>query len=196
MNSKPKLHLASGSPRRRELLTALGLDFTWQGVDIDETRLDGEPPRDMVLRLAAEKAEAAGVEEGTLVLGFDTAVVLGDRALGKPAHRDDALSMLSELSGREHEVMTGVALRSSARVVTVLCTTKVRFREIGQDEALLYWQSGEPRDKAGAYGIQGLAGTFVESIHGSYSGVVGLPVFETTELLREAGMDVLAKAND
>ena len=194
MNPSPRLHLASASPRRREILAALGLEFSWRGVDLDESRLTDEPPVDMVLRLAAAKARAAKTDDrGVLVLGSDTAVVLGDRVLGKPQDRDDAIGMLLELSGRKHQVLTGVALRSAERLATAVSTTEVQFREIDRDEALLYWQSGEPEDKAGAYGIQGIAGTFVTSIAGSYSGVVGLPVFETAELLRQAGMDVLRK---
>ncbi len=192
MNRKPDLHLASSSPRRREILAALGLEFSWRGVDIDEARRDDESSRELVLRLAKEKAAAARVAEGTLVLGSDTEVVLGERTLGKPADESDAVDMLLELSGRAHKVVTGVALRGADRLQTTLSVTEVRFREIRRDEARHYWQSGEPRDKAGAYGIQGLGGAFVESIRGSYSGVVGLPVFETVELLRNAGLDVIA----
>ena len=145
----------------------------------------------MVLRLAALKAGAIDVDAGDLVIGADTAVVIDDVALGKPRDRDDAIAMLTTLSGRTHAVLTGVALRGPDGVRTALSSTDVRFREISRDEALRYWQSGEPRDKAGAYAIQGIGGVFVEAIAGSYSGVVGLPVFETVELLREAGLDVL-----
>ena len=188
----PELHLASSSPRRKELLAALGLEFTAAGVDVEETRLPGESPQAMVIRLAAAKAEAAAVPAGTAVLGSDTAVVLGTTVFGKPRDEDDCLAILGALSGKTHEVMTGVALRRSSGVATVLSITEVRFREIGQDEALAYWQSGEPWDKAGAYGIQGRGGVFVESIRGSYSGVVGLPVFETAELLAAAGIGILS----
>jgi septum formation protein len=188
----PELHLASSSPRRKELLSALGLEFTAAGVDVEETRLPGESPQAMVIRLAAAKAEAAVVPAGTAVLGSDTAVVLGTTVFGKPRDEADCLTILGALSGRTHEVMTGVALRRSSGIATVLSITEVRFREIGQDEALAYWQSGEPRDKAGAYGIQGRGGVFVESIRGSYSGVVGLPVFETAELLAAAGIGILS----
>ena len=187
----PGLHLASSSPRRKELLAALGLEFTAGGVDVAETRLQGETPRDMVMRLATAKAEAAEVPRGTLVLGSDTAVVLGDTAFGKPRDEADCLAILAALSGKTHEVMTGVALRGVTGTRGVVSVTEVKFREIGQDEALAYWQSGEPRDKAGAYGIQGRGGVFVESISGSYSGVVGLPVFETARLLAEAGIGIL-----
>jgi septum formation protein len=192
--STPTLHLASSSPRRSELLAALGVQFTAAGVDAEELRRDGESPEDMVLRLAVEKAQAAPAELADLVLTADTAVVLGDTVFGKPAGRDDALKMLSALAGRTHRVMTGVALRSADRIDTALSVTEVRFRKILPDEALAYWQSGEPADKAGAYAIQGLGGIFVEAITGSYTGVVGLPVFETAELLRAAGLELPARA--
>jgi septum formation protein len=190
--SATNLHLASSSPRRREILTSLGLTFSHGGVDIDESRQSGESLTDMAVRLAREKALAApGVD--LPVLAADTIVTLGDRAFGKPASREEGLSMLEALSGKTHRVITGVALRAGGRLETAMSDTAVRFRDIGPDEALAYWHSGEPRDKAGAYGIQGLGGVFVESISGSYSGVVGLPVFETALLLGRAGIDVLLK---
>lgn len=188
------LHLASASPRRRELLAALGLDFSFAGVEVDESRLAGEGPESMVLRLAVEKAEAAEASGADLVLSADTAVVLGDRVFGKPDGRESALAMLGALSGRSHRVMTGVALRTGSAVVTAISVSRVLFREVRPDEALAYWQSGEPADKAGAYAIQGLGGLFVRSIRGSYTGVVGLPVFETACLLKDAGLDVLRAA--
>ena len=186
-----KLHLASTSPRRQEILAALGLTFSSAGVDLDERRFDGESAQDMVLRLAQAKAAAATVDELTVVIAADTAVVLGGDVYGKPVDREDCLAMLQDLSGRTHQVMTAVAVRSFRGVQTVLSTTEVQFREISPDEALAYWQSGEPCDKAGAYAIQGKGGVFVTAISGSYSGVVGLPVFETAELLRDAGLNVL-----
>ena len=185
------LHLASSSPRRHEILMALGLTFTAAAVDVEERRQPGEAPGDMVLRLAALKARAAPAVASQLVLGADTAVVLGDRVFGKPRDETDALDMLARLSGQQHDVMTGVALLAGSEVCSALSVTKVQFREIRPDEAQTYWQSGEPRDKAGAYASQGLGGAFVESITGSYSGVVGLPVFETAELLRIAGLTVI-----
>jgi len=191
MSASPQLYLASKSPRRREILRSLGIDFEISGVETDETPLQGESAEDLVSRLATAKAEAAtGLD---YVLGSDTVVVLGDRMLGKPTDADDAVEMLLALSGRSHRVLTGVALKTPQGTRTVLSATDVRFREIGRDEAIRYWQSGEPADKAGSYGIQGLGGIFVESINGSYSGVMGLPVFETVELLRSAGIEVLAK---
>jgi septum formation protein len=187
----PTLHLASSSPRRKEILAALGLTFTSGGVDVDERRLEGESAETMVVRLAEAKARAVEIDELAIVLGADTAVVLGDEVFGKPESREAALKTLARLSGNTHRVLTGVALYTAQGVRTALSSTEVRFREIGPDEALAYWQSGEPCDKAGAYAIQGLGGVFVEAISGSYSGVVGLPVFETARLLREAGLRVL-----
>jgi len=186
----PRLHLASQSPRRQDLLAALGLEFSAAGVDVEERQLDGEAPEAMVLRLAEAKAGAADVGPATLVIGADTAVVLGDEVFGKPADREEGLAMLAMLSGRTHRVMTGVAVGSDGEFRTALSVTEVQFREISPDEALAYWQSGEPCDKAGAYAIQGRGGVFVSAISGSYSGVVGLPVFETACLLRDAGLDV------
>ena len=189
--TEPKLHLASTSPRRREILQSLGVDFDVVMVETDERPRQGEAPEELVLRLATAKAEAA--TDAEYVLGSDTVVVLGDRILGKPIDADDAVDMLLALSGRSHSVLTGVALVTPGGTRSVLSATEVRFREIGRDEAIRYWQSGEPADKAGAYGIQGLGGMFVEAINGSYSGVMGLPVFETVELLKSAGIEVLAK---
>jgi septum formation protein len=187
----PTLYLASTSPRRREILLALGIEFVQVTVAVDESAIDGELPEQLVKRLAKAKVDACS--DGQVVLGADTVVVLSDRILGKPVDARDAIEMLLALSGCAHKVYTGVALKSPAGTRSVVSATDVRFREIGQDEARLYWQSGEPCDKAGAYAIQGLGGQFIESIDGSYSGVVGLPVFETVELLRSAGIDVLAK---
>jgi len=183
------IHLASTSPRRREILETLGIVFDVIRVETDESPLQGETPGEMVLRLAVAKADAA--THGGFVLAADTIVVLGDRVLGKPRDADDGVEMLLALSGRSHAVMTGVALKTPTETRSVLSTTEVQFREIGRDEAIRYWQSGEPCDKAGAYGIQGLGGIFVKAIEGSYSGVMGLPVFETIELLKSAGLDVL-----
>ena len=187
----PPIHLASSSPRRHEILTMLGLNFSAAGVDVDEQRLAGEAPDAMVLRLAAAKAKAAQARSTQLVIGADTVVVVAGEPFGKPQDQEDALRMLAALSDGPHQVLTGVAVQSRSGIETILSNTEVRFREIRPDEALAYWQSGEPRDKAGAYAIQGRGGVFVVSIAGSYSGVVGLPVFETTRLLRNAGFDLL-----
>ena len=192
----PKLHLASSSPRRRRILESMGLEFSAAGVDVDERQYPGESADVMVVRLAAAKAQAVDAGPGVVVLGADTAVVLDGEVFGKPADEADALRMLAALSGRRHKVMTGVAVRSRDSTATTLSVTAVKFREIGPDEALDYWHSGEPAGKAGAYAIQGLAAAFVESISGSYSGVVGLPVLETAELLRSAGIDPPGELKD
>ena len=192
-NSAPMLHLASASARRAHLLDALGVTYTMGGMDIDESRRPGETAATMVTRLAAGKAAAARAQYTGAILAADTAVVLEDTVLGKPRDQQDAIGMLGQLSGRRHEVMTGVALLWDGGERVVLSTTEVRFREIDPDEALAYWHSGEPRGKAGAYAIQGLAGAFVESISGSYTGVVGLPVFETAALLADAGIDLFKR---
>ncbi len=192
----PLLHLASSSPRRRELLDALGLEFSVAATDVDESPRQDESAQQMVLRLATAKARAADVDATEFVIGADTAVVLDDEVLGKPQGREHAIAMLLKLSGRDHVVLTGVALRGPGGVQTALSSTDVFFREISPDEALAYWHSGEPHDKAGAYGIQGQGGAFVKAISGSYSGVVGLPIYETTQLLRLAGIDILSQRKD
>ncbi len=186
------LHLASGSPRRRELLAQIGVPFVTLIASIDETALPDEPARRYVERLAREKALAglATLErpEGAVVLGADTAVVLDGRILGKPNDRADALSTLAALSGREHEVMTAVALAAADRVESRVVVSRVRFRPLRPGEAEAYWATGEPRDKAGGYGIQGLAAVFVSQLEGSYSAVVGLPLCETAQLLEVFGI--------
>ena len=168
----------------------LGLTFTVGSADVDERPLEGEAAADMVLRLARDKARAGAPAASTTVIAADTAVVLGGEIFGKPAGEADALAMLARLSGHTHQVMTGVAVWDGRDMRAAISCTDVKFREIRPDEALAYWQSGEPADKAGAYAIQGLGGVFVETISGSYSGVVGLPVYETMALLREAGIGV------
>lgn len=167
--------------------------FTAAGADIDERRRADEPADALVLRLASEKAVAASLNHSGPVLAADTVVVVDSEVLGKPRNQEDALAMLARLSGRSHQVMTGVALHWEGNRRTVLSVTEVMFRNICPDEALAYWQSGEPCDKAGAYAIQGLGGVFVEGINGSFTGVVGLPVFETAALLDLAGIKVVKR---
>ncbi len=183
------LYLASGSPRRRELLTQIAVPFLTQIVPIDENALPGESPIAYVERLALSKAQAglAALTDtaDAVVLGADTAVVLDGRILGKPTDRADALATLSDLSGRTHEVLTAVALVSRERQVSRVVTSQVTFRALSQAEIEAYWASGEPQDKAGCYGIQGLAAVFVSQLQGSYSAVVGLPLCETAALLAE-----------
>ena len=186
---EPRLILASRSPRRSEILESIEVPFTVRAADVDETRLDNEPAAAMVVRLALAKAREVAARDSAPVLGADTAVVLGEEIFGKPVDEADAVRMLTALGGAKHEVMTGVALIVGGEEHTALSVTEVRFRDIGQDEARRYWHSGEPRDKAGAYAIQGRGGVFVEAIMGSFTGVVGLPVFETAGLLAEAGIE-------
>ena len=189
------LFLASGSPRRRELLTQIGVPFSVVGASIDETPLPDESPVAYVERLARDKARAGreqlltSTPDGAFcVLGADTAVVLDEQILGKPVDEADALAMLMALSGREHEVLTAIAIIEAERCETRVVRSRVSFRSISQQEAALYWASGEPQDKAGGYAIQGLAAVFVAGLNGSYSGVVGLPVCEAAELLGQFGI--------
>ncbi|MDQ3202431.1 MAG: Maf-like protein [Pseudomonadota bacterium] len=187
-----QLYLASGSPRRRELLTQIGVPFSVISADIDETPLNHETPAAYVERLARGKAEAG---RGTLVsetdacvLGADTAVVLDGKILGKPVDDAEACAMLMMLAGQEHEVLTAIAVLEGERCESRVVRSLVRFRAIDRDEAAAYWASGEPRDKAGGYGIQGLGAVFVAGLNGSYSAVVGLPLCETAELLGRFGI--------
>ena len=210
------IHLASKSPRRRLLLDQIGIDYAVVDAPVDEIRRAGEPPVAFVERMAREKARAGLAALGNArmapVLAADTAVVLGDRVLGKPRDTEHAMEMLEALSGRMHRVISAVAIvgrstrgptatgdrgrppviatagRDSPRIMT--SSTRVWFREISRRERRAYCASGEPMDKAGAYAIQGRAATFVARLDGSYSGVMGLPLFETASLLREAGIGV------
>lgn len=185
----PSLILASSSPRRAEILGSMGVEFVVRVADVDEERLADESAEAMVLRLAVAKARAYSPANDEIVLGADTAVVLGSAIFGKPVDEDDGLKMLAALSGNTHQVVTAVAVATSGGLLSTISATDVTFREIDPDEARDYWQSGEPVDKAGAYAIQGRGGMFARAIMGSYSGVVGLPVFETANLLREAGFE-------
>ncbi len=179
------LYLASGSPRRRELLTQLGLQFERLITHVEEQRQPEEAAEVYVRRLAADKARAgvAVAPQDLPVLGADTIVVLNGEVLEKPRDAAHAAEMLSKLSGQTHQVMTAVALADTQRELDCLVITDVTFRSIAAQEISLYIASGEPMDKAGAYGIQGLGGNFVRKINGSYHAVVGLPLVETNELL-------------
>ncbi|WP_111414294.1 Maf family protein [Billgrantia lactosivorans] len=182
------LCLASASPRRRELLASIGVSVEVRPVDIDETPLPDEGPEAYVSRLAREKATAGRRLTTLPTLGSDTAVVCDGRILGKPADRAEAAAMLRLLSGRGHEVLTGVAVTGPAGVLGACVTTRVFMRRIEESEVAAYWATGEPADKAGGYAIQGLAAVFVERIEGSHSAVVGLPLFETARLLVRQGV--------
>lgn len=186
---EPVLCLGSVSPRRRELLGQIGVRFIVVAPDIDEMVRPGETPRDYVTRLAQEKALAIRQGGQALpVLAADTTVVVDGEIFGKPRDEAEAIHMLGILSGRTHEVLTAIALANARGVSTRLNSSTVRFRIISVEERRAYWQTGEPRDKAGAYGIQGFGAVFTEALTGSHSGVMGLPLFETAELLREAGI--------
>ena len=188
-----RLVLASASPRRAELLAAAGFTFETLATDVDERVVDGEKPLDYVRRLAIEKSaaglemlgteETAAVDGGVLIIGADTAVIVDDEILGKPAHDDDAARMLRRLSGRSHRVLTGVSVRTAERQAAVVEETLVFFRQLAEAEVGWYVASGEGRDKAGAYAIQGLASRFIPRIEGSYSNVVGLPIARIAELI-------------
>lgn len=186
----PSLFLASGSPRRRELLAQIGVPFSTLTAPIDETPQPGEQPRAYVCRLASSKAAAgqALAPEGAVVLGADTAVILDERILGKPVDGQDARAMLGALSGRTHQVLTAVAVCDAGAAEVICVSSQVRFRHLAAREIEAYWASGEPADKAGSYAIQGLGAVFVEAIEGSYSGVVGLPLCETAALLARFGI--------
>jgi septum formation protein len=187
--ASPVVRLASVSPRRRELLTQIGVPHLVTGAHIDESVHPGERPHDYVQRMARTKAQTVWEQDPSLpVLGADTTVVLDGKVFGKPADRADALRMLSLLSGRTHDVLTAIALASKEGLAMRVNVSAVRFRALAADEIAAYWETGEPRDKAGAYAIQGLGAVFIESLTGSFSGVMGLPLFETSELLRAAGV--------
>ena len=182
--------LASGSPRRAQIMQAIGVPCRVAPQKIDESLMDGESVVNYVERLSREKAESAlGEFCQSVIIGADTVVVLGDLILEKPKDRAAGTEMLSLLSGRRHLVFTGLTVLYSSLVITDVVTTEVVFRDISKDEMELYWETGEPEDKAGGYGLQGIGGTFVTSIRGSYSGVMGLPVFETERALQKAGLD-------
>lgn len=190
---KSFVYLASASPRRRELLGQIGVEFDVRVPDVDEDLGPGEPPADYVRRLAEAKAEAvwdsvcAAGAPGP-VLAADTTVVLGERVLGKPLDAADALDMLEALSGRTHRVFTGVAVRHDAGIESLVSVSEVRFRATTATERRAYCATGEPFDKAGGYGIQGFGAVFVEHLSGSYSAVMGLPLCETALLLERVGV--------
>ncbi|MBN1379531.1 MAG: septum formation inhibitor Maf [Gammaproteobacteria bacterium] len=180
------IFLASRSPRRQDLLRQIHVDFELVDVDVPEVPIEGEKPSDFVLRLARAKARVGFQQlqlQDALVLAADTAVVIDRIILGKPRDRNEGLAMLGRLSGRTHQVFSAVALVSAVAESADLSVSEVTFREISTEERELYWDSGEPADKAGAYAIQGIAAIFIKQLSGSYSGVMGLPLYETGRLL-------------
>ena len=189
------IYLASGSPRRKELLSQIGVRYEQLLPVVDESKDENESPIPYVKRLARLKAEAGlkmlAATEQRPVLGADTIVVLDDHIYGKPGDADEAFSTLMALSGRAHQVMTAVAVVSQTSQKVICSCSNVLFRTIQPDEVRAYCHSGEPMDKAGAYAIQGVGAIFVEEIQGSYSGIVGLPLMDTAKLLSEFGVPVL-----
>ena len=185
------LILASASPRRSELLTQLGLEHTIHIADIDETPLVNEQAADYVLRVAEEKSLAIYQQEhaNAVVLAADTSVILGDTIMGKPDNLDHAIAMLSQLADNTHQVYSAVSIRGQ-QIQSCLSISNVTFRAIIEQEIIQYWQTGEPADKAGAYAVQGLGSIFIQSIQGSFSGIMGLPLFETAQLLANEGIHV------
>lgn len=182
----PKLILASGSPRRAEILSFVGWEFEKQTADVDETIIDGEKPADYVQRLALEKAVAVAEKNaGALVLGADTTVVVGEEIIGKPQDFDEAREMLRKLSGHWHEVLTGVALVQNEETRVDLQQTHVKFAWLSEAEIEFLVEKGEPLDKAGAYAVQAQAALFIEKIEGDYWNVVGLPINLVYDMVRE-----------
>lgn len=182
------IYLASASPRRKELLSLLGVEFDIITPDIDETVRPNEGPRDYVMRMAREKG-AAGAKmlnnSDATILSADTSVIKGGAILGKPEGKSDAIAMLKSLQGNTHHVLTAVALTSSEEQSEVLSFSEVDFGAMSEAEIDAYWNTGEPKDKAGSYGIQGIGGAFIREIRGSYTGIVGLPLYETRNLLKQ-----------
>ncbi|NWN84201.1 MAG: septum formation inhibitor Maf [Halomonas sp.] len=188
VTASPVLCLASASPRRRDLLASIGVPLQPCPVDIDESTLPGEGAEAYVMRLAREKALAGSRLTQLPTLGSDTAVVRDGEILGKPEGPEHAAGMLRSLAGREHRVLTAVAVVGPAGLLECCVATRVAMREISGAEIDAYWATGEPADKAGGYAIQGRAAVFIERIAGSHSAVVGLPLYETAELLRQQGV--------
>ncbi len=182
-----RLILASGSPRRRELLAYLGVPFDVRAPNVDETPLAGEQPADYVERVARAKADAV---DGHIVIAADTTVVLDGTIIGKPANPSDAVRMLGALAGRDHEVLTAVAVKAAGGVTTTVVHTTVTMTPMTADDIHWYVATEEPLDKAGAYALQGTGGMFVARLEGSASNVVGLPLAELMALLRAAGVDL------
>ena len=195
MSDSFDIYLASASPRRRELLEQIGVTYRLLPVEVDETPLQSESPEEYVSRLALEKARTGWQQldnqDKKPVLGADTAVVINNEILGKPENEEHAITMLVALSGQTHRVLSGIALVAENQQKVCINTSLVTFRDLSKAECEAYWHTGEPVDKAGSYAIQGRAAMFISNLSGSYSGVMGLPLYETAELLQNAGVNLL-----
>ena len=191
----PQVYLASASPRRQELLGQIGVNFQQLSVNVEEQKDEAETPEQYIKRVALDKAIAGWNAEARVlsipVLGADTEVVVDGQVMGKPQDHRHAMEMLDKLSGKEHQVISVVAVVQGSRQQLLVNLNKVHFRDLSQEEKQAYCESGEPFGKAGGYGIQGLAAAFISDLEGSYTGVMGLPLYETSVLLREFGIDVL-----
>jgi len=189
------LILASGSPRRKLLLEQLAIIFEIDPPNVDESLVTGEAPEAYVTRLAEKKSRAIAGKYGgeAVILAADTTVVLLGNILGKPESKEHGLQMLNELSGTRHDVLTGVSICNSSRTETFCVRTEVTFRHLGEKEIAWYWETGEPYDKAGSYGLQGAGAAFVETLAGSYSNVIGLPLSETVMMLRDFSIECLGR---
>ncbi|MCW8091038.1 Maf family protein [Alteromonas sp. ASW11-130] len=191
---QPELILASASPRRTALLSQIGIRHKVKAVNIDESSLPKETPMQQVLRLAEQKAHTAldtltaDKKAGTVVLASDTLIALDGKSLGKPGNQAECITMLSSLSGKEHEVLTAICVCSAEVKKSQCINTKVQFAHLTHEEMVAYWRTGEPADKAGSYAIQGIGGQFVKAVNGSVSAVIGLPLYETKQLLKEFGV--------
>ncbi len=199
MNGEAQIILASASPRRRELLEQINIRAIVQSVDIDESQKQNEPVNDYVERLAMEKAQCGfdtiRNDKDLPVLGSDTIVDIDGEVLGKPENRQHAKKMLMQLSGQKHEVLTSVAIITQDKSIFATSSSQVQFKALDEHEIDCYLATGEADDKAGAYAIQGIAAQFVKNINGSFSGVMGLPLYETAELLKQCGVTPLAEAH-
>ena len=191
----PQIVLASASPRRKQLLQQIGVACRVVVSDVDETPYENEVPGDFVLRMALEKARAV-TDKYLPVLAADTVVVHGGVMMGKPKDQSDAMAMLQRLQGACHEVMTSVAICWQGKEFFATSDTKVCFDRLSPEQCEAYWRTGEPKDKAGSYAIQGIGAMFITRIEGSYSGVMGLPLYETAQLLQQVGIASLLPADD
>jgi len=201
MPANSQIYLASSSPRRQQLLDQISIRYHVIHPDIKESPHTGESPVDYAVRIAAEKARSGfrllslnsteSIRPVLPVLGADTVVSMDDKIMGKPDNKADAIDMLQQLSGRSHEVVTAVTLFTQDQERIINCNSTVTFRKISEEECEHYWLSNEPNDKAGGYAIQGIAAIFISNLSGSFSGVMGLPLFETAKLLEDFGIKAL-----